>query len=89
MRRAADALIERLPDVAPQRRASAASAYLDLMGGGLANRRAPLAAKVLAAIDAPELAPLFGPVSCGEVPLMGLLPRRGRPDLPYDAVWTG
>ena len=54
------------------------------MGGGLAEpARAALAAKVLAAIDAPELAPLFGPSSRGEVPLMGLLPRRGRPDLPY------
>jgi ATP-dependent helicase/nuclease subunit A len=73
-----------LPDVAPQRRASAAGAYLERMGGGLAEpARAALAAKVLAAIDAPELAPLFGPKSRGEVPLMGLLPRRGRPDLPY------
>ena len=82
--RLAHALLEMLPDVAPQRRASAASAYLDLMGGGLAEpARAALAAKVLAAIDAPELAPLFGPKSRGEVPLMGLLPRRGRPDLPY------
>ena len=82
--RLAHALIEMLPDVAPQRRASAAGAYLERMGGGLAEpARAALAAKVLAAIDAPELAPLFGPKSRGEVPLMGLLPRRGRPDLPY------
>ena len=66
--RLAHALLEMLPDVAPQRRASAASAYLDLMGGGLAGpARAALAAKVLAAIDAPELEPLFGPNSRGEV----------------------
>jgi ATP-dependent helicase/nuclease subunit A len=82
--RLAHALIEMLPDVAPQRRASAATDYLDLRGGGLPeSARAALAAKVLTAIGAPELAPLFGPGSRGEVPLMGLLPRRGRPDLPY------
>jgi ATP-dependent helicase/nuclease subunit A len=82
--RLAHALIEMLPDVAPQRRASAATAYLDLLGGGLAEpARAALAAKVLAAIGAPELKPLFGPGSRGEVPLIGLLARRGRPNLPY------
>jgi ATP-dependent helicase/nuclease subunit A len=82
--RLAHALIEMLPDVAPQRRASAATAYLDLLGGELAKRaRAALAAKVLAAIGAPELKPLFGPGSRGEVPLIGLLARRGRPNLPY------
>jgi ATP-dependent helicase/nuclease subunit A len=82
--RLAHALIEMLPDVAPQRRASAATEYLDRLGGGLPGpARVALAAKVLAAINAPELAPLFGPGSRGEVPLMGLLPRRGRPDLAY------
>jgi ATP-dependent helicase/nuclease subunit A len=82
--RLAHALIEMLPDVAPQRRASAATAYLDLLGGELAEpARAALAAKVLAAIGAPELKPLFGPGSRGEVPLIGLLARRGRPNLPY------
>jgi ATP-dependent helicase/nuclease subunit A len=82
--RLAHALIEILPDVAPQRRASAATAYLDLLGGGLAeSARAALAAKVLTAIGAPELEPLFGPGSRGEVPLIGLLARRGRPNLPY------
>jgi ATP-dependent helicase/nuclease subunit A len=82
--RLAHALLEMLPDVAPQQRATAASAYLNLRGGGLAeSARAALAAKVLTAIGAPELKPLFGPDSRGEVPLMGLLPRRGRPDLPY------
>jgi ATP-dependent helicase/nuclease subunit A len=82
--RLAHALIEMLPDVAPDRRASAATAYLDRCGGGLAEpARAALAAKVLAAIGEPELAPLFGPRSRAEVPLMGLLPRRGRPNLPF------
>ena len=82
--RLAHALIEMLPDVPPERRASAAARYLGLWGGGLAEpARDALAAKVLAAVGAPELAPMFGPGSRGEVPLMGLLPRRGRPDLPY------
>ena len=50
--RLAHALLEMLPDLAPQRRASAASAYLDLEGAGLAEpARAALAAKVLAAIE--------------------------------------
>ena len=54
------------------------------MGGGLAEpARAALAAKVLAAIDAPELRRFFGPNSRAEVPLVGLLPRPGRPDLPF------
>jgi ATP-dependent helicase/nuclease subunit A len=82
--RLAHALLEMLPAVAPQQRASAATAYLDARGGGLAgSARAALVAKVLAVIDAPELGPLFGPNSRGEAPLMGLLPRPGRPDLPY------
>ena len=70
--RLAHALLEMLPGVAPQRRAGAASAYLDRAGGGLAeSARAALVAKVLAAIGAPELEPLFGPDSRGEVPLIG------------------
>jgi ATP-dependent helicase/nuclease subunit A len=82
--RLAHALLEMLPGVAPQRRATAAAAYLDLWGGGLdESARAGLAAKVLAAIGAPHLSWLFGPGSRGELPLTGLLPRRGRPDLPY------
>jgi ATP-dependent helicase/nuclease subunit A len=82
--RVAHALLEMLPGVAPDRRASVASAYLDARGAALAeSTRAQLAAKVLAAIGAPELSRLFGPDSRGEVPLMGVLRRRGRPDLPY------
>jgi ATP-dependent helicase/nuclease subunit A len=82
--RLAHALLELLPGVPTHRRASAADEYLDRMGASLAEpARAALAAKVLAAIDAPELRRFFGPDSRAEVPLMGLLPRPGRPDLPY------
>ena len=60
--RLAHALLELLPGVPTHRRASAADEYLDRMGGGLAEpARAALAAKVLAAIDAPELRRFFGP----------------------------
>ena len=73
-----------LPNLPPQRRPGAAAAYLDAWGGALAeSARAALASKVLAAIDAPELSHIFGPNSRSEVALAGLLPRPGRPDLPY------
>jgi ATP-dependent helicase/nuclease subunit A len=82
--RLAHTLLEMLPNLAPERRPGAATAYLDAWGGALAeSARATLASKALAAIGAPELSPLFGPGSRGEVPLTGLLPRPGRPDLEY------
>ena len=82
--RLAHALLEMLPNLPPERRPGAAVAYLDAWGGALAeSARAALASKVLAAIGAPELSPIFSPGSRGEVPLTGLLPRPGRPDLPY------
>jgi ATP-dependent helicase/nuclease subunit A len=73
-----------LPNLPPERRPDAATAYLDAWGGALAESvRASLASKVLTAIGTPELSFLFGPDSRGEVPLAGLLRRPGRPDLPY------
>ena len=88
--RLAHALLEMLPNLAPQQRETAAKAYLDLHGGALAEgARAALAAKVLRTIGAPELTGLFGPDSRGEVPLTGLMPRPGRPDLPFSGRLTG
>jgi ATP-dependent helicase/nuclease subunit A len=82
--RLAHTLLEMLPNLRPERRPGAAAAYLDLWGGALAeSARVALASQVLRAIDAPELSPLFGANSRGEVPLTGLLSRLGRPDLPY------
>jgi ATP-dependent helicase/nuclease subunit A len=82
--RLAHALLEMLPSLPPQRGPSAAMAYLGAWGGGLAeSASAALASKALAAIGAPELSPIFGPDSRGEVALNGLLPRPGRPDLAY------
>jgi ATP-dependent helicase/nuclease subunit A len=82
--RLAHAMLEMLPRLAPDLRPGAATAYLDIRGGSLAESlRATLASKVLAAIGAPELRMLFGPSSRSEVALAGLLTRPGRPDLPY------
>jgi ATP-dependent helicase/nuclease subunit A len=82
--RLAHVLLEMLPNLSPARRPPAAAAYLDMWGGALAeSARVALASKVLAAIGAPELSPIFGPHSRTEVALAGLLPRPGRPDLAY------
>ena len=83
--RLAHALLEMLPTLTPQRRPGAAVAYLDAWGDALnESARAALASKVLATIDAPELGHIFSPNSRSEVALAGLLPRPGRPDLPYN-----
>ena len=82
--RLAHVLLEMLPNLLPQRRPAAATAYLDAWGGALAeSARVALASKVLAAIDAPELSRIFASDARTEVALAGLLPRPGRPDLPY------
>jgi ATP-dependent helicase/nuclease subunit A len=82
--RLAHALLEMLPNLAPERRPGAATAYLNAWSGGLVeSARATLACKVHATIGASELSSLFGPGSRGEVPLAGSLLRPGRPDLQY------
>jgi ATP-dependent helicase/nuclease subunit A len=82
--RLAHALLEILPKLPPQHRSNAATAYLGAWGGRLAESpRAALAAKIVAAISAPELSFLFGPNSRSEVALAGFLQRPGRSDLPY------
>jgi ATP-dependent helicase/nuclease subunit A len=82
--RLAHALLEMLPNLAPDRRLGAATAYLNVCGDRLAeSARATLASKVMAAIGAPELSFLFGPNSRSEVPLAGFLRRPGRSELPY------
>ncbi len=45
--------------------------------------RGEVASKVVAAIGAPELNPIFNPGSRSEVALAGVLSRPGRPDLAY------
>ncbi|HME20144.1 MAG TPA: double-strand break repair helicase AddA [Acetobacteraceae bacterium] len=66
------ALLQHLPDLPPNRRATAATAWLDRPGNGLpAGDADTLTREVLAILDHPELARLFGPDSRAEVPLTG------------------
>jgi ATP-dependent helicase/nuclease subunit A len=82
--RLAHALLQILPDVAPEHRAAVAAAYLDAHGGALgAAAREALSDQVVSTVAAPELAALFGPGSRGEVSLAGVLRRPGRACAPY------
>jgi ATP-dependent helicase/nuclease subunit A len=69
-------LLEHLPEIAPPQRRAAAKAFLASRAPGLAR---PLAAGILAetfaVLDDPELAPLFGPHSRAEVPIVASLTR--------------
>ncbi|MBW6529582.1 double-strand break repair helicase AddA [Sphingomonas sp. RRHST34] len=65
------ALFERLPPLAPERRAEAAAAWLAQRGVA---EPAPMVAAVLAVLDDPALAPLFGPDSLAEAPISATLP---------------
>ncbi|MEJ0017928.1 MAG: double-strand break repair helicase AddA [Acetobacteraceae bacterium] len=68
------ALLQHLPDLPPDQRADAALAWLDRPGNALPDgEAASLAQEVLAILDHPGLAPLFGPGSRAEVPLTGLV----------------
>ncbi|HWK36199.1 double-strand break repair helicase AddA [Sphingomonas sp.] len=64
------ALFERLPAVAPERRAEAAARWLERSGGVEAPAaRAEIAGAALAVIDNPRFAALFGPDSLAEAPI--------------------
>ncbi len=66
------ALLQHLPEVAPEKRRAAALRFLSLRAGGLDEaRRLDLAGKVLAIIEGPALASLFGPGSRAEASLAG------------------
>ena len=70
-----------LPDVAPERRAEAARAFLERNATDwfdVEERRA-LAQQVLTLIETPVFAPLFAPGSRAEVSIAGRIERRGRP----------
>jgi ATP-dependent helicase/nuclease subunit A len=62
------ALLQHLPEVPPSDRARAAAAYLRRL-----NAPDALAAQALAVLDAPALAPLFGPGSRAEQSVCGLI----------------
>ncbi len=68
------ALLQYLPDLPSERRAAAARAWLDRPGNGLAGGEAEaLTQEIMAILQHPDLAPLFGPDSRAEVPLTGLV----------------
>jgi ATP-dependent helicase/nuclease subunit A len=68
------ALFERLPPVAPDRRRAAALRWLAAQASSLDERaRAAMVDEVLAVLDDPAHAPLFGPGSLAEVPLSAVV----------------
>jgi ATP-dependent helicase/nuclease subunit A len=68
-------LLQVLPDLPPDRRRAAAAAWLARPAHGLpADRQQAIAAEALAILEHPVFAPLFGPDSRAEVPLVGLVP---------------
>ena len=70
--------MQSLPDLAPLRRRVAAQSFLARHAAGVAaERRAGLVERALALIEAPELAPLFGPGSRAEIPIVATLSRAG------------
>jgi ATP-dependent helicase/nuclease subunit A len=67
-------LLQHLPAVPPAGRAAAARGFLAQPGHGIAaDQVASLAREVLAVLDHPALAPLFGPAGRAEVPLTGVV----------------
>ena len=76
--RLAHRLMQNLPALAPGRRRAAAAAFLARAGAALAPaRRESLADRLLALVEAPALAPLFGPGSRAEVAFAASLARAG------------
>lgn len=76
-------LLQSLPDVAPERRAAAADAFLAAAAPGLAERETILA-ETFATLAAPSLQPFFAERSRAEVALAARIEREGRP--PVDIV---
>lgn len=70
--RLAHLLLQVLPEVPPERRASTARALAEARGGSLPKeRRTKIVDDALALVAAPEFGGLFGPGSLAEVPLAG------------------
>ena len=70
-------LLQSLPELPAERRAGAAERFLALPVHELApETRAAIAAEALAVLEEPEFAPIFGPGSRAEVPVVGLIGNR-------------
>ncbi|HTT78151.1 MAG TPA: PD-(D/E)XK nuclease family protein, partial [Stellaceae bacterium] len=68
-------LLQSLPELPPGERAAAARRFLALPLHALGpDEQAEIAAEVIAVLDDPELAALWGPNSRAEVPVVGLIP---------------
>jgi ATP-dependent helicase/nuclease subunit A len=65
-------LLERLPDIAPARRADAARAWLTRQGASAEEREA-FAREALSVIDDARFAAVFGPASRAEAPIIGVV----------------
>lgn len=70
-------LLQSLPDIAVERRADAAQAFLAVAAPGLADARV-LIQEALDTLSAPALQPFFGPSSRAEVALAARIARAGR-----------
>jgi ATP-dependent helicase/nuclease subunit A len=80
----AHALLQRLPEVAPERRRAAAQGFLSAQSGAIAKADcAPLVDSALAVLALPALAPLFAAGSRAEVSIAGAAPRKGAQALPF------
>ncbi|HKX08087.1 MAG TPA: double-strand break repair helicase AddA [Stellaceae bacterium] len=70
-------LLQSLPELPPERRTAAAERFLALPVHGLAlETRAAIATEALAVLEEPSFAPIFGPGSRAEVPVVGLIGNR-------------
>lgn len=70
-------LLQTLPDLPPEQRPRAAARYLARPAWGLpAAAQADLAIEVTRVLQDPDFAPLFGPGSQAEVPIVGLIGER-------------
>jgi ATP-dependent helicase/nuclease subunit A len=75
-------LIQSLPDIPAERRRTAAQTFLARSAPGFTESESEaLIAQVLAVIDDPRFAPLAGPGSRAEVPIVGRIARAGGPPL--------
>jgi ATP-dependent helicase/nuclease subunit A len=80
----AHALLQRLPEVEPQRRRAAAENFLSAQSGAIAEtEQASLVDAALAVLALPALAPLFAAGSRAEVAIAGAAPRKGGNAQPF------
>jgi ATP-dependent helicase/nuclease subunit A len=75
-------LMQSLPDVAAERRSTAARRYLERASSEFSEiEREAMVAQVLGLVNDPRFAPLAGGGSRAEVPIVGRIARPGRPPL--------